>query len=268
MPASRVTSRRLSAPKLRSSRSLSEAAMIERRVASLRSSRVTLIRDDELDRRERDVGVRLFTAVKRNTIRHFPLTWRWFTNHCVHMFTQMLDLLTGPHGVARYTELVSPTWSRRDARAKVVSVQRRTPRSVTLLLEPNKAFAGFKAGQHINLTVEIDGRRRTRCYSPASAEGSPLIELTIGLHDGGLVSTHLFRHARPGVVVGLDSVGGDFVLSDDRPRRILFVSGGSGITPVMSMLRTLRGESYDGELAFVNYARSAAEACYRDELAT
>jgi stearoyl-CoA 9-desaturase NADPH oxidoreductase len=193
------------------------------------------------------------------------------------MFTQILanrvlgsglvDLLTGPHGVDRYTELVAPTWSLGDARARVVSVERRTPRSVTLTLAPNRAFAGFKSGQHINLTVEIDGRRRTRCYSPASAEGAPLLELTIGLHDGGLVSTYLCGHARPGMVVGLDGVAGDFVLPDVRPRRILFVSGGSGITPVMSMLRTLRAENFDGEIAFVHYARSPEEACYRDELA-
>ena len=183
----------------------------------------------------------------------------------------LVDLLTGPHGVDRYTELVTPTWTQGDARAKVVAVTRQTSRSVTLTLEPNLAFRGFRAGQHINLTVEIDGRRRTRPYSPASAEGARRIELTIGLHDGGLVSTHLFRHARPGMIVGLDSVGGDFTLPDVRPRRILFVSGGSGITPVMSMLRTLtsergRGES-DREIAFIHYARTPQEAGYRDELA-
>jgi stearoyl-CoA 9-desaturase NADPH oxidoreductase len=193
------------------------------------------------------------------------------------MFTQTLtkrvlgsglvDLLTGPHGVNRYTELVTPTWSLGDARAKVVSVERHTPRSVSLTLAPNSAFRGFKSGQHINLTVEIDGRRKTRCCSPASAEGAPLIELTVGVHDGGLVSTYLHRRARPGMVVDLDGVGGDFVLPDVRPRRILFVSGGSGITPVMSMLRTLKAENFDGQIAFVHYARSADEACYREELA-
>jgi ferredoxin-NADP reductase len=192
------------------------------------------------------------------------------------MFTQTLtrrvlksplvDLLTGPHGVDRYTELVTPTWTVKDARAKVIAVRRQTPRSVTLTLEPNQAFTGFRAGQHINLTVEIDGRRRTRPYSPASAEGAPFIELTIGRHDGGLVSTYLYDHARPGMIVGLDSVGGDFVLPAERPRRVLFVSGGSGITPVMSMLRTMRDEGSDREIAFVHYARSAEEACYRDEL--
>jgi ferredoxin-NADP reductase len=175
-------------------------------------------------------------------------------------------LLTGPHGVDRYTELVDPTWTRADARAKVIAVRRQTPRSVSLTLEPNQAFTGFRAGQHINLTVEINGRRRTRPYSPASAEGSPYIELTIGRHDGGLVSTYLCDHARPGMVVGLDSVGGDFVLPTERPRRVLFVSGGSGITPVMSMLRTMRNEGSDREIAFIHYARTAQEACYADEL--
>jgi ferredoxin-NADP reductase len=182
--------------------------------------------------------------------------------------SSLVDLLTGPHGVDRYTELVEPTWTQGEARAKVVAAVRQTPRSVTLVLEPNEAFTGFRAGQHINLSVEIDGRRRTRCYSPASAEDAPLIELTVGLHDGGLVSGHLYRNARPGMVVGLDSVGGDFVLPDVRPRKVLFVSGGSGITPVMSMLRTMRAEGSDREVAFVHYARNPQEACYRDELAS
>jgi ferredoxin-NADP reductase len=68
------------------------------------------------------------------------------------------------------------------------------------------------------------------------------------------------------MVVGLDSVGGDFVLPTERPRRVLFVSGGSGITPVMSMLRTMRDEGSDREIAFIHYARNAQEACYTDEL--
>ena len=70
------------------------------------------------------------------------------------------------------------------------------------------------------------------------------------------------------MVVGLDSVGGDFVLPAQRPRRILFVSGGSGITPVMSMLRTLRAEGFDRrDRIHPLRAQSAEEACYADELA-
>lgn len=186
----------------------------------------------------------------------------------------LLDLLTGPHGVDRFTELVDPTWTRGDARGRIVAVRRSTPRSVTLTLEPNHAFTGFRAGQHINVSVEIDGRRRTRPYSPANAETDRCVELTVGRHDGGLVSTFLIERARPGMTVGLDSVGGDFTLPIQTPSgmsehcgRILFVAGGSGITPVMSMLRTLCARRHAGPIAFVHYARSAEEACYRDELA-
>jgi ferredoxin-NADP reductase len=184
--------------------------------------------------------------------------------------SDLVDLLTGPHGVDRYTELLAPTWTLDEGRAKVVDVRRGTPRSVTLTLAPNAAFVSghkLKAGQYVNVTLDIDGRRHTRCYSPANAEGSPYLELTIGRHDGGLVSNHLYQHARRGMVVGLAGVGGDFVLPEPRPRRILFVSGGSGITPVMAMLRTLVAEGYDGEIAFVHYARNPAEACYREQLA-
>ncbi|MBW0017918.1 MAG: ferredoxin reductase [Mycobacterium sp.] len=184
--------------------------------------------------------------------------------------SDLVDLLTGPHGVDRYTELVTPTWTLGEARAKVVDVRRTTPRSVTLTLAPNAAFTGrsaLKAGQYVNVTVEIDGRKHTRCYSPANAEGGSQLELTIGQHDGGLVSTFLYERARRGMVLGLSGIGGDFVLPERRPQRILFVSGGSGITPVLAMLRTLIAEGHPGEIAFVHYSRSAAEACYRDELA-
>jgi ferredoxin-NADP reductase len=184
--------------------------------------------------------------------------------------SDLINLLTGPHGVDRYTEQLDPAWTLAEGRAKVVDVRRDTSRSVTLVLAPNDAFthAGrtFRAGQYVNLAVEIDGRRYVRCYSPANAEGATHLELTIGKHDGGLVSTYLYEHARRGMVVGLTGVGGDFVLPAQRPSRILFVSGGSGITPVMAMLRTLVNEGHTGEIAFVHYARNRAESCYYDEL--
>ncbi|MGH3967652.1 MAG: ferredoxin reductase, partial [Mycobacterium sp.] len=76
--------------------------------------------------------------------------------------SDLVDLLTGPHGVDRYTELVTPTWTLGEARAKVVDVRRTTARSVTLTLAPNATFRSahaVKAGQYVNVAVEIDGRR-------------------------------------------------------------------------------------------------------------
>lgn len=210
----------------------------------------------------------MFTQRSRTSQRSFAKTFRDRI-----LGSDLVDLLTGPHGVACYTELVDPTWTRGEARAKVVGVRRSTPRSVTLTLAPNQSFTSthtVRAGQYVNVSLEIDGRRHTRCYSPANVEGSSTLELTVGRYDGGLVSNYLYEQARRGMVVGLTGVGGDFVLPADRPRRILFVAGGSGITPVLAMLRTLVAQGHvqnqRGEIAFVHYARSQAEACYRDEL--
>ena len=187
------------------------------------------------------------------------------------MFTQIqrrtpfLEILLGPHGVDRYTELVDPMWTS-ELRATVVGVRRSTPGSVTLRLLPNRPVP-FRAGQHVGLTVEIDGRRHTRCYSPANAEGAAEIELTVTRRPGGLVSEYLYRAAHPEMVVGLGAAAGDFVLPEARPRRLLLIAGGSGITPVMAMLRTLRRDGFDGEVAVLHYVPTLADACYRAELA-
>ena len=179
--------------------------------------------------------------------------------------SRLLGLLAGPHGVDRYTELVDPMWTSEN-RATVVRVSKSTPRSVTLWLQPNHPVA-FRAGQHLTVTVEIDGRRHSRCYSPANSEDVQLIELTIVRHDGGLVSGHLYRAAGPGMTVGLSAPAGDFVLPSPLPRRLLLIAGGSGITPVMSMVRTLQQEGrYDGEIAVLHYVRTTEDACYREQL--
>lgn len=76
--------------------------------------------------------------------------------------SDLVDQLAGPHGVDRYTELLAPTWTLGEGRAKVVDVRRTTPRSVTLTLAPNAAFVSghtLKAGQYVHLAVDIDGRR-------------------------------------------------------------------------------------------------------------
>ena len=183
----------------------------------------------------------------------------------------LANLLAGPHGLDSFTELIDPAWTQREGRATIVEVRRRGRRAVTLTLRPNQVgaqlFAGFTAGHHLTVSVEIDGRRHTRCYSPANAEGDRAIELTVARHDGGLVSAFLCDRAQAGMVVGIGAPSGDFTV-DDTARRILFVSGGSGITPVMAMLRTLRARNFGGRIAFVHYARTEGEADYADELAT
>ncbi len=180
----------------------------------------------------------------------------------------LVDLMLGPHGVDRYLELIRPSLTVCDARGEVVGVRRQTPRSVTLTLRPNVAWDGFTAGQFVRAGFEIDGVRRTRTYSPAGSqhgEGRDGLELTVTAHPRGLVSSHLFEAARPGTIVHLAAAEGEFVLPEPRPDRLVLISGGSGVTPVMSMLRTLCDEGHAGELVFLHYARTEADLLYEGE---
>jgi stearoyl-CoA 9-desaturase NADPH oxidoreductase len=180
--------------------------------------------------------------------------------------SQLVDLLVGPHGIDRYLELVRPTLTVSDARAEVLAVRHQTARSVTLTLRPNAAWDGFRAGQFVRVGVEIDGVRRTRIYSPASSEHEALLELTVTEHPDGLVSRHLVGNVTPGTIVHLGDAGGEFMLPRPIPARLVMISGGSGVTPVMSMLRTLRDEGHTGEIDYIHYARTARDWLYRAEV--
>lgn len=182
--------------------------------------------------------------------------------------SKLLEALAYPHGVDRYVELVRPLLVRHDVRAEVSGVRHQTPKSVTLTLCPNENWRGLRAGQFVELSVEIDGVRETRPYSAAGSQHAAggVLELTVSTHPDGKVSRFLRGHARPGMIVGLTQAEGDFVLPEPRPERVLLISGGSGITPVMAMLRTLCDEGFAGEIGFLNYARSLELALYGPEL--
>jgi len=184
--------------------------------------------------------------------------------------SDLVDRLTAPHGVDRYLELVDPRWTVREVRAEVVAADRQTEGTVTLTLRPNEAWTGFRAGQHVVVGVDIDGVVHERCFSlagsPHRADGT--LELTVKANPAGRVSRHLVAHARPGTVLRLSEAKGDFVLPApaDRSDHLVFVSGGSGITPVLSMLRTLVDEGHQGPVTFVHYGLTEAHVCYLQEL--
>jgi ferredoxin-NADP reductase len=179
-----------------------------------------------------------------------------------------LEALATPHGIDRYLELLHPMLTVHELRAVVTDVERSTADTVTLTLRPTRQWRGFQAGQFVQLTIDIDGVRRTRCYSPACSQyrADGRIELTVKAHREGLVSQYLSANARPGLVVGLAQADGVFTMTSPRPGKVLLISGGSGITPVISMLRTLCDERYAGEVVFLHYASTEQDVAYRDEL--
>jgi stearoyl-CoA 9-desaturase NADPH oxidoreductase len=193
------------------------------------------------------------------------------------------EAMATPHGVDSYLEQLDPLLVKGECRAEVVAAERGTEESVTVTLRPNRAWQGFRAGQFVNVTVEIDGVRHQRCYSPACAEDRrrddsdlyrPLfvpsaagtLEITAKRHPEGLVSNFLVDRAEPGMVVGLSSGEGDFQLPRPRPESILLIGGGSGITPLMAILRTLFAEGYEQPIALLYYAPDAERCIYREEL--
>ena len=179
----------------------------------------------------------------------------------------LLDLMAGPHGIDRYLEQISPTMVTGECRAEVLAAGHGTEDSVTLTLRPNRVWQGLRAGQFVQVSVEIDGVRHTRCYSPASPEGSGReLEITVKRHPDGLVSNFLADHAQPGMVIGLSQADGDFHLPESRPDSILLIGAGSGITPLMAILRTLCAEGHAGPIALIQYAPDPERTIYREEL--
>ncbi len=179
---------------------------------------------------------------------------------------RILDALAGPHGVDGFLEQIDPLLVSRECRGEVVAVEQRSEDSVTLKLRPNRNWQGFRAGQFVNFAVEIDGVRHQRCYSPACAEDEAALEITIKRHPEGLVSNFLAERAAVGTVLGLSQAEGDFHLPQPRPEAVLLIGGGSGITPLMAILRTLFAEGYEGPIALLRYAPDPARAAYREEL--
>lgn len=179
----------------------------------------------------------------------------------------LLGKLTWPQQPESFLNSIHPVLSLESVVGKVTNVSRQNDRSVTIQLRTNRHWRGFSAGQFVAVTVEINGRLHSRCYSPTNAEHCPnTLEFTIARHDRGKVSQHLYAHARSGLVLRLSQASGTFHLPAERPESISLISGGSGITPMMSILRTLIEEKFSGDIHFLHYARNKEDALYLDEL--
>jgi ferredoxin-NADP reductase len=167
--------------------------------------------------------------------------------------------------------LVRPSFSLTRIRARVVEARRETASARTLVLEPNRHWPGHAAGQHVLVQAEIGGRRVQRTFSissPPRADGR--IEITVKRREGGHVSAWWNEDALVGDVVTLSPPSGEFVLPCELPPRLVMISAGSGITPVMAMLRALDEAARRGspvpEVEFVHVARSQADAIFAREL--
>jgi glycine betaine catabolism B len=125
----------------------------------------------------------------------------------------------------------------------------------------------FEAGQFITLQLEINGMPISRCYTISSPPTRPhLIAITVKRVVGGPVSNWLHDTVTPGTKITVLAPLGQFTLSRPPQQKYLFLSAGSGITPVMSMTRTLFDLGSSADIVFVHNARTPADIIFRREL--
>lgn len=175
-----------------------------------------------------------------------------------------------------YLHLANPLWSARELRGRIVEVRKETADSCTLVIKPGWGFDfDYKAGQYVGIGVHVDGRWHWRSYSLTSApveSGSmrpgdrKLISIAVKAMPEGFLSSHIVSGVPSGTIVRLAAPKGEFSLPEPPPSKMLFLTAGSGITPVMSMLRTMVGRQELPDVVHVHSAPTDDDVMFGTEL--
>ena len=193
-----------------------------------------------------------------------------------HALRKIAARITTPLLPDDYLHLANPLWSARELRGRILQVRRETEDSATLVIKPGWGFSfDYQPGQYIGIGLLVDGRWRWRSYSltssPAADDPGPgrarTVTITVKAMPEGFLSTHLVAGVEPGTIVRLAAPQGNFVLPDPAPPSILFLTAGSGITPVMSMLRTLVRRNQISDIMHLHSAPTEADVMFGAELA-
>jgi stearoyl-CoA 9-desaturase NADPH oxidoreductase len=182
--------------------------------------------------------------------------------------TRVARAMTHPLLPDDYLALLDPRWSASELTGTIVEVRPETPDASTVVIRPSFPWPGHRPGQYLRIGAELDGRRHWRAYSLTSDPDHPdgLVSVTIKTVPDGRMSPWFTRHARPGTMVFLGEVEGEFRLPDPAPEKVLFLSAGSGITPIWSLLRELERQGRVGDLVHVHGARHPEDVIFRPSL--
>lgn len=156
---------------------------------------------------------------------------------------RVAEALATPLIPADYLDLFDPMREGADLRGKILEIAPETEDAATITLKPGRGWKGHQPGQYIRIGIDINGVRNWRAYSVTSPPHTgpakhATITFTVKAIEDGVVSNHLVRRAIPGTMVMLDQATGEFTLPELAPDKTLFVTAGSGITPVVGMLRS------------------------------
>ncbi len=179
---------------------------------------------------------------------------------------KLAELATTPLVPADYLDIIDPLHSGAELRGRIVAIHPETRDAATLVIKPGRAWRTHTPGQYVRIGVDVNGIRQWRAYSLTSdtQRRDGYITITVKAIPDGTVSNHLVHHATVGTIVQLDQAAGEFTLGARTPRKILFVTAGSGITPVMGMLRNIVDENVD--VVLVHSAPTAEDVIFAAEL--
>ena len=167
-----------------------------------------------------------------------------------------------------YLELINPLWSTQELRGRIQRIEPQAGNSATIVIKPGYDWDGFEPGQYLRVGVIVDGVHHWRAYSITSEPGrhDGAIAITPKMVPEGKVSPHFVRQAKPGAIVRLGGVEGTFVLPDPLPEKLLFISAGSGITPIMSMLRSLDERDEINDVVHLHSDRTPDDVIFGHQL--
>ncbi len=152
---------------------------------------------------------------------------------------RLAEAVTHPLVPADFLDLFAPLRAGADLRGRIEQVIPETRDAATLVIRPGADWAGHVPGQYLRLGIDVDGVRQWRAYSLTHGpRPDRRISITVKAVPDGLVSHHIVHRSRPGTLVHLEQAAGEFVLPPEGGK-FLFVTAGSGITPVIGMLRNL-----------------------------
>ncbi|MGY1753995.1 ferredoxin reductase [Blastococcus sp. SYSU D01042] len=179
---------------------------------------------------------------------------------------RLAEMVTTPLLPVDYLDLFDPLRSGAALRGRIEAVLHETRDAASLVIRPGRDWRPHTPGQYVRIGVDIDGVRQWRAYSITSVldRADGCFTITVKAIPSGLVSNFLVHRVRPGTIVQLDQATGEFCLPEQAPEKALFVTAGSGITPVMGILRNAADRLADTVL--VHSAPTAEDVVFGEEL--
>ncbi len=177
--------------------------------------------------------------------------------------------LTTPLHPDDYLSLINPLWTARELRGRIEKVIPETEDAATIVIRPGWGWSyDHSPGQYVGIGIQVGGKFHWRSYSVSSPprRTGRTIAITVRAMPEGFLSEHLVSGLAPGTIIRLAAPNGDFVLPDPPPAKILFLVGGSGITPVMAMLRTLHRRDTVPDVVLAYSSPTRERMIFRDEL--